>query len=149
MSILAAGCGKIVFGLIERIDPIERFTFLDAVADLLEQPDAGALVDRRAGGACQPVQPQAIDAGNNAVALRPSRRNDQFPSSPRMPDGPCASMIFCICCERGPALEQLAGAAIAGAAPQLRIVFQQMGGKPQRFFPQVRAARPDGWPEPP
>ena len=42
------GHRKIEFRLIEGIDAIERLAFLDAITDLLEDPDAGALVDRRA-----------------------------------------------------------------------------------------------------
>ena len=39
--------------------------------------------------------------------------------------------------ERGAAVEQFARARIAGAAAQLRIVFQQMRGEPQRFLAQI------------
>ena len=40
--------------------------------------------------------------------------------------------------QRRAAVEQFAGPRITGSAAQLRIVFQQMGGKPQRLFAQVR-----------
>ena len=53
------GCGRrrqVVFRLVERVDVIERFALLDAVADLREQADAGALVERRPGGAGEAVQ---------------------------------------------------------------------------------------------
>ena len=54
--------------LVEGVDAVERLALIDAVADLLECLDAGALVDRRAGGARQPVEPQAIDRFDEAVA---------------------------------------------------------------------------------
>src|SRR6476469_6874859 len=46
---------EIVFRLVESVDAVERLALLDPVADLLEQPDAGALVERRARGACQAI----------------------------------------------------------------------------------------------
>ena len=42
--------------------------------------------------------------------------------------------------ERRAAVEQFAGPRIAGAAAQLRIVFEQMRGEPQRFLAQVGGA---------
>src|SRR6187551_3188622 len=38
---------EFVFRRLERVNAIDRFALLDAIADFLEDPDAGALVDRR------------------------------------------------------------------------------------------------------
>ena len=51
--------------------------------------------------------------------------------------------------ERRAAVEQFAGARIAAAAAQLRVIFQQMRGKPQRLFAQVGGALRHRWPAPP
>ena len=45
-----------VLRAIERLDAVKRLALVDAVADLLEQVDAGTLVDRRACGSRQTVQ---------------------------------------------------------------------------------------------
>lgn len=63
-------CGsrsKIEFRLVIGMDPIQRLALFDAIADLAEQPDAGALVDRRAGGPGEAVELQAVDLRNRAV----------------------------------------------------------------------------------
>ena len=49
------GDGKIEFRLVVGVDSIERLALLDAIADLAEQLDARALVDRRARGSRQTV----------------------------------------------------------------------------------------------
>src|SRR5690349_2809219 len=58
---------ELVFRWLERVNAIDRFALLDAVADLLEDPNSGALVDRCAGHSSQAVEAQAIDAGHDAV----------------------------------------------------------------------------------
>ena len=63
------GDGQIQFRLVVGMDSVERLTLLDPIADLAEQLDAGALVDRGARGSRQPIQLQAIDLGNDAVAI--------------------------------------------------------------------------------
>ena len=58
---LGHGQRQVEFRLFECVDAIEWLALVDAIADLLEHLDARALVDGRAGGARQPVEPQAID----------------------------------------------------------------------------------------
>ena len=63
--------------------------------------------------------------------------NVRFPNSVRQARRPLRIDDLLHLPERRAAVEQFAGSRITGAAAQLRIVFQQMGGKPQRLFPQV------------
>ena len=58
-------------------------------------------------------------------------------------------MISCILLQRRAAVEQFAGARIAAAAPQLRVIFQQMRREPQRLFAQVGGGGWRRWPERP
>lgn len=57
-----------VLRAIERLDAVKRLALVDAVADLLEQVDAGTLVDRRASGSRQTVQLKAVNAGDHTAA---------------------------------------------------------------------------------
>ena len=57
-----------VLRAIERLDAVKRLALVDAVADLLEQVDAGTLVDLRACGSRQPVQLKAVNAGDHTAA---------------------------------------------------------------------------------
>ena len=60
--------GKAEVGLERGMDAIERLALLDRIADLLEEVDAGALVDGRAGQPRDARQPEAVDRRNHAVA---------------------------------------------------------------------------------
>ena len=51
--------------------------------------------------------------------------------------------------ERRAAFEQFAGARVARAAAQIRIVFEDMRREPQRLFPEIGRRVWDRWPAPP
>ena len=61
------GRRKIELSGIERVNAIKWLSLFDLITDLLEQPDPCTLVDRRAGGPCQAVQLQAVDACDRSV----------------------------------------------------------------------------------
>ncbi len=128
--------GKIEFGLVVGVNSIERLALLDAIADLAEQLDAGALVDRRARGPRQAVQLQAVDLGNGAV-IGGTDVEGQLADIVAAGRGSLRVDDFLHFLQRRAAVEQFAGARVAGTATQLRVVFQQMRGKPQRLFAQV------------
>ena len=130
------------------MDPIERLALLDAIADLAEEPDAGALVDRRAGGPGQAVELQAVDLGNRAV-VGGSDIEGQLADVVAAGRGALGIDDLLHFLQRRAAVEQFAGARIAAATAQLRIVFQQMRREPQRLFAQVGGSRWDRWSEPP
>ena len=92
---------QIVFRLVKCEDAIERLALLDAIADLLEDLDARSLVDRGARRSREPIQSQAIDAGNHAIA-RCRHVDGQQAEIGAADRGPCASMIFCICLRAAP-----------------------------------------------
>ena len=62
------------------VNSVDRFALLDAVADLLEDSDAGALVDRRAGGASEAVelrQSMSVTSPSSAARYRMSACPDR------------------------------------------------------------------------
>ena len=81
--------------MVKCVDAVERLPLLDAIADLLEDFDACAFVDRGAGRAGETVEVQTIDAFT-VPSSGASTSAVSVPSSERQIDGPCASMIFCI-----------------------------------------------------
>ena len=133
---LGAGERQIEFRLVEGIDAVERLALLDPIADLLEHLDAGALVDRRAGGAREPVEPQAVDRLDHAVARRRDVGGQRAEIGAAV-GRPLRLDDLVHLLERGAAVEQFLGAGIAGAAAQLGVVFEQMRGKPQRLLAQI------------
>ncbi len=139
---------EIAFRLVECVNAIERLALLDVVADLLEQPDAGTLVERSASGTCQPVQPQAIDRGDHALmrGLHVKTEMSELGAAIRRALG-VDDLLHLL--QGHATLEQLASARISGAAAQLRIIFQEMGGKTQRFLAQIARVRPARWRAPP
>src|SRR5439155_2054757 len=112
---LGSSGGKIEFRLVISVDSIERLASLDAIADLAEQPDAGALVDRRTGGSGQAVELQAVDFGNRAV-VRGCDIEGQFAdvgTADREALGVDNALHLLQC---RAAVEQFAGARVAAAA---------------------------------
>src|SRR3974390_1105598 len=126
---------EIEFRLVERVNPIERLAFLDAVADLLEDLDAGALVDRRAGDARQAVETQTVDCLDHAVARR-RYVGDQRPEIGAAAGRPLRFDDLVHLPKSGAAFEQLTRPRIAATAAQGRGVFETVGGAPQRFLAQ-------------
>ena len=115
--------GKIELGLVIGVNSIERLALLDAIADLAEQLDACALVDRRACGSRQAVQLQAVDLGNGAV-IGGADVEGQLADIVAGPRWSLRVDDFLHFLHGRAAVEQFAGARITRAAAQLRIVFQ-------------------------
>src|SRR4029079_14271157 len=111
------GRGEIEFRLIIGMDPIKRLALLDAIADLAEQPDAGALVDRRAGGPSQAVELKAIDLGNRTVGVGGDVEGQSTDVVTAVRGALCVDDTL-HCFQRRTAVEQFAGTRIAGAATQ-------------------------------
>ena len=107
------------------------------VADFLENPDAGTLVDRRASHAGQPIEAKAIDAANCAVARRGNIRFHRAEIGPARRRSLSVDDLLHLL-ERFAAFKKFACARITGSAPQIRIVLQYMGRQPQRLLPEIR-----------
>ena len=112
------------------MDAVQRLAGLDAIAELLVQPDAGALVERSPRCSGQPVEMKTVDPGDDPIR----GCADICGEIADLVGAKCRSL--CIddllhLAQRGAASEQFTRTQIAGASAQGRVVLEQMARQPQ------------------